>query len=180
MKILDNKTTKRGVETIVEFNKKQFLRIKTNRFTQKQMNSVQVIEWKRLKTNHLVGKDEHNKLESEFVKIDVTTTKTPKDDYRPLMVSGFTTFNKFTSAEEDSVDKKHLSVKLAAEAMLKKEGASLLSVVKFIKDSTGYGLRESKDIADALKKKIDSDRQYEEIKRKMFDSPTIAKPRIKK
>jgi hypothetical protein len=108
MKILNTQTTKRGVETVVEFNKKKYLRIKTNRFVEIQMNSVQVIEWKRVKTNHLVDKNEHQKLESEFTKLDTTTTPFPKNSYKPLTVSGYTTFNTFKTSEKsyDEDDKK--------------------------------------------------------------------------
>jgi len=157
MKILSTQTTKRGVETVVEFNKKKFLRIKTNRFVERQMNSVQIIEWKRVKTNHLVDKNEHQRLESEFAKVDTTTTPLPKDSYKPLTASGWTAFNTFNTSEKtyDEVDKKHLAVKIAAKKMLEKENASFLQIVKFIKDSTGYGLKESKDIADALVKEIE-------------------------
>ena len=182
MKILNTQTTKRGIETVVEFNKKKFLRIKTNRFVERQMNSVQVIEWKRLKTNHLVDKNEHQKLESEFAKVDTTTTPLPKDSYKPLTVSGYTTINTFNTSEKtyDEDDKKYLAVKIAARQMLEKEKASFLQTVKFIKDSTGYGLKISKDIADALVKEIELDKKYEEAKRNMFDKPKVATPGIRK
>lgn len=182
MKILNTQTTKRGVETVVEFNKKKFLRIKTNRFVERQMNSVQVIEWKRVKTNHLVDKIEHQKLESEFAKLDTTTTPLPKNDYRTFTASGYTAIHSFKQSEQkyDEVDKKHLAVKITAKNMLKKEKASLLQVVKFIKESTGYGLKESKDIADALVKEIELDNKYEEAKQNMFDKPKVVTPGIRK
>lgn len=171
MKIVKTETTKRGVETIVQIGNKQFLRIKTNRFTQKNMNSVQIIEWKRMKTNNLVGASENEKLEAEFKKIDTTEAKKPPYDYSDKTVSGWTVMHSFISSpEKDKTDIAHDRVKEQAKKLLLESPNNLLHVVKYVKDKTGYGLKESKDIVDALRVQLESDKKYKEVKEKMFST----------
>ena len=127
--------TKNGNEIInVVFKGKEFYR-----FTGKKL------QWKRAKSNHIVNKELHGVLEANF---NARPMSSRLKDVREQQTQeqGIKTPATFKETIEKIESKYALDNKLTSMC----EAGLLLQAVKFYKDQTGLGLRESKDYVDAL------------------------------
>lgn len=137
MKIETKKTEKNRELTLVLLNNKKFTRV--------LHVDKKIIEWKNSKTNHFVNAKKFTLLENFYKAI----TQTP--------LSGGTTIFALKSAppvislspiQRHEIDKKIIEFCKVGDR---------LSAVKYYKDQTGLGLRESKDYVDLLYAKVFAD-----------------------
>lgn len=151
MKIESRQNVEGTIRTVVLFENKRYIRLQKNKFN--VLAESYIVEWKREKTNHLVRADKYKLLEDKFISVDTTTKKTL--DYTQTSVgpakmvgSGSTSFYDFkaTSSLEDITKKKRIDDGIKTHLKL----GSILSAVKFYKEQTGEGLKESKDYVDKI------------------------------
>jgi ribosomal protein L7/L12 len=141
MKIKSRDNVKGNIVSVVEFENKDYIRIQKSQYNGLDMQPV--VEWKKVKTNHLVKSDKHITLEEAFKKVD-TITK-PTSLLAKTLSSGTTVMHDFVRVYSNQE-------KIAHEKTIKEffKNGSLLGAVKYYKDITGVGLKEAKDYIDAL------------------------------
>ena len=160
MKIENRENIKGNIKTTVVFGGEKYSRLEKNVFTGLDMKPV--VEWKKVKTNHIVNADKFKILEEKFIEVD--TTRVPvklytetKNGPGQITSSGSTPFYDFkTSIPKGIWEIGAHSEK--TETINKKIGeylkyGSLLSAIKYLKDVTGLGLKEAKEYVDELNRK---------------------------
>lgn len=164
MKIEHRENIKGTIRTVVFYNNERYVRYQKSQYNGLDMQPV--VEWKKLKTNHIVKANKHKALEENFNKVDTITKPVPlynETKFGPaqLMASGvtsFDTFNFLKSSGEKSYEEKRIDkeiIRLCAEG-------TKLAAVKLYKDFSGLGLKESKDYVDALDAQRLAEKKWED------------------
>ena len=135
MKIETKKTEKNRELTLVLLNNKKFTRV--------LHVDKKIIEWKNSKTNHFVNAKKFTVLENEFKaksKVIIGHTHVSEIKHSPVAL--------LSPNQRHEIDKKIIEFCKVGDR---------LSAVKYYKDQTGLGLRESKDYVDLLYAKVFAD-----------------------
>lgn len=166
MKIENRESVKGNIKTTVVFGGEKYSRLEKSVFTGLDMKPV--VEWKKVKTNHIVNADKFKILEEKFIEVD--TTRVPvklytetKNGSAQITSSGSTPFYDFQfkasmpkglweigrHSEQGKNEKKVIDDRIFDHL---KHG-SLLSAIKYLKEMTGLGLKEAKEYVDELNHK---------------------------
>jgi len=149
------------VEKIVSADKKKItevVSIGNKKYKRISCGVGEKVEWRRFKTNHEVNKSEYSNLEKSWM--NRFKNPSPKNNPDPhfgkdnMYASGYTSIHSFVAVENfesEEFDRADLERGLREAS---NNGANKLAGVKFIKDETGWGLRESKDFADEVFEKM--------------------------
>jgi ribosomal protein L7/L12 len=164
MKIENRENVKGTIRTVVFYKNERYVRLQKSKYTGLDMQPV--VEWKKMKTNHIVKADKHKLLEDNFKEVDTITKPTPlytETSLGPakMVSSGTTSFHAFDlfkpsdkkTYKEKSVDKE--IIRLCA-------AGTKLAAVKLYKDFSGLGLKDSKDYVDALDVQRLAEKKWEE------------------
>lgn len=129
MKVLEQTVSPKKVRTeIVSFGNKKFIRI--SREVYGGLVLTESAEWRRHKTNHQVKREQNELLEEEYKK-SFSTKKSAESGSFPVI--------------KNNEDRKRIERGLVEAS---ENGKALLSGVKYIKEQTGWGLKESKNFVD--------------------------------
>ncbi len=145
MKVVEETLVKgQSREEVITVRKKKFIRIE----------SSSGVDWRRYKTNHQVNKSEFENLEKEYKKtFPISFSPDPHFNGINMYASGSTMFHQFISAKDslnragiiEDDERRRIERGLVETS---KDGTALLMGVKYVKEQTGWGLREAKDFVD--------------------------------
>lgn len=163
MKIEKRENVKGTIRTIVFYKNEKYVRLQKSKFTGLDMQPV--VEWKKLKTNHIVKADKHKLLEDNFKEVDTISVK-PDAFSMKGGSSGTTMFFDFKTVEPNPIRKResksYEEQKVDKEIIRLCEAGTKLAAVKFYKDFSGLGLKESKDYVDVLDAQRLAEKRWEE------------------
>lgn len=164
MKIENRENLKGTIRTVVFYKNERYVRLQKSKYNGLDMQPV--VEWKKMKTNHLVKADKHKVLEENFKEVDTITKPVPlynetSNGHAQLMASGFTSFDTFKFLEK-SYTKTYEEKKVDKEIIRLCETGTKLAAVKFYKDFSGLGLKESKDYVDILDAQRLAEKKWED------------------
>jgi hypothetical protein len=137
MKVIEETFVKgQSRKEVITVGKKKFIRVA----------SSSGVDWRRYKTNHQVNQSEFDSLEQEYKKcfpIDFT----PDSHFNGINMHsiGNTISHQFAGIIEDDEERRRIERGLVE---VSKDGIALLMGVKYVKEQTGWGLREAKDFVD--------------------------------
>lgn len=169
MIIEKKESIKNGTKTIVRIGNKSFIRI------QNLLSSS--VQWKRVRTNHLVKAYQHKELESKFELVDNIVSLAISKNRQFLPSSGATMIFDFEK-EIKKQSQRFTDIKLDAKLIEFIDSNALLAAVKYYKDATGLGLKESKEYVDALKIKHLATKNRKPVEEN-FMKPKVDEDRMK-
>jgi hypothetical protein len=146
MKVVEETFVKgKSRKEVITVGKKKFIRVA----------SSSGVDWRRYKTNHQVNQSEFDSLEQEYKKtFPISFSPDPHFNGVNMYASGSTMFHQFVAAKdslskagiiEDDNERRKIERGLVEAS---KDGTNLLMGVKYVKEQTGWGLREAKDFVD--------------------------------
>jgi len=141
MKVVEETFVKgKSRKEVITVGKKKFIRVA----------SSSGVEWRRYKTNHQVNQSEFESLENEYKKtFPISFSPDPHFNGMNMYASGSTMFHQFIPPSKAGIieDEERRRIERGlVEAS--KDGTALLMGVKYVKEQTGWGLREAKDFVD--------------------------------
>ncbi len=146
MKVVEETFVKgKSRKEVITVGKKKFIRVA----------SSSGVDWRRYKTNHQVNQFEFDSLEEEYKKtFPISLSPDPHFNVINMYSSGSTIFHQFISAKdslnktgiiEDDSERRRIERGLVEASG---DGKLLLAGVKYVKEQTGWGLKDSKDFVD--------------------------------
>lgn len=146
MKIEKRENIKGNIKNTVIFDGEKYIRLQKDVYG--GLVDKSIVQWKKLKTNHLVKAEKHKLLEEKFKEVDNTSVK-PNSFKMKGGASGTTMLFDFKSVntkEEKTVHEKRIDERILEHIKF----GNLLTAVKYYKEVSGLGLKEAKDYVDLI------------------------------